>query len=142
METLKNAHGQLASGTFYFGDEWEFMKTTQANYPYFGVRLLGSSIDGKLHTRNFNLFFCDRVNKGELNETEVLSDMEIIAWDIYNQLKYNLENNDPTTTLPATVTLSSAITHFTQGFLDGCAGVEMNIGIIQFYDKQYCNIPT
>lgn len=142
IQTLKEAHGQLNNGTFYFGDEWEYEQTTQYTFPFTGVRLLGSSIDGNLHTTNLNLFFADRVKSGELNETEVLSDCGIYALDIYSQLKLNLESNDPTTTPPATLQLSSQITPFTEGFLSATAGMEMNISIIQFYDRQTCDIPT
>lgn len=143
IQTLKEAHGQLNSGTFYFGDPWEFAKVNQnISYPFFGLRFISSSIDGKLHTSNFNFFFCDRVNKGELNETEVINDMGLIATDIYNQLKYELEDNNPTQTQPATVTLNPQITPFTEKFNDEVSGVEMNVGVIQFYDRQTCNIPT
>lgn len=142
IQTLKEAHGQLNNGTFYFGDEWEYEQTAQYTFPFTGVRLLGSSIDGNLHTTNLNLFFADRVKSGELNETEVLSDCGIYALDIYSQLKLNLESNDPTTTPPATLQLSSQITPFTEGFLSATAGMEMNISIIQFYDRQTCDIPT
>lgn len=142
IQDLKEAHGQLSSGTFYFGDEWEYEQTTQYTFPFTGLRLIGSGIDGNLHTTNFNIFFADRVKQGELNETEVLSDMGLIALDIYSQLKLELEDNDPTTTAPATLQLTSQITPFTEGFLSATAGVEMNIAIVQFYDRQTCDIPT
>ena len=142
IQTLKEAHGQLNDGTFYFGDEWEYEQTAQYDFPFTGLRLIGTNIDGNLHTTNFNMFFADRVNVGELNETEVLSDMSLAALNIFSQLKYTLENNNPTTTEPATVTLNTQITPFTEGFLSATSGVEMNIGIVQFYNKQTCDIPT
>jgi len=142
IQTLKEAHGQLASGTFYFGDPWEFCASQNIQYPFLGLRFINSTVEGKIHTRNFNIFLCDRVKKGELNETEVISDLELVMLDLHNQLRLNLEGNDPTTTPPATVTPNPSITPFTERFEDEVSGVEMNIGIIQFNDRQTCNIPT
>jgi hypothetical protein len=145
IETLKTAHGQLSNGTFYFGDPWEFEQSDKGvngwRYPFFGLRLVSSNVNGKLHTTNFNLYFADLVSTDEGNETEVLSDMERIALDIYSQLKYNLENNTPSTTQPATIELTAGITPFTERWNDQVSGVEMNVAITQFFDRQYCDIP-
>jgi hypothetical protein len=145
IQTLKQNHGQLSDGTFYFGDPWEFMQTSPDingwRYPFFGLRLISSNVNGKLHTTNFNLYFADLVSKDESNETEVLSDMERIALDIYSQIGYELENNVPGVTQPATIELSSGITPFTERWNDEVAGVEMNITLTQFFDRQTCDIP-
>lgn len=135
IQNIKENHVILSSGTFYFGDPYEFGASSKITYPFFGLRLIGSAVNGKMHTTNFNMFFCDRVKRDEGNETEVLSDAERNALDVYSQFKYNLES-----TYPATVSLTSQLTAFTERFDDEVSGVEMNLGVEQFFDRSTCNI--
>ena len=92
FEDKKANHTILSNGTFYFGDPWEFSQSNEITYPFWGCTLNNSVINGNLATTNFQFFFCDLVHKDESKETDVLSELQIIAMDIYSQLKYDLEN--------------------------------------------------
>lgn len=136
IQNIKENHAILSNGTFYFGDPPEFGASSKITYPFFGLRLISSVVNGKMHTTSFNMYFCDRVKRDEGNETEVLSDAERNALDVYSQFKYNMEN-----AYPATISLTSQITPFTERWDDEVSGVEMNVGVEQFFDRSTCDIP-
>ena len=134
FEDKKANHSILSNGTFYFGDPWEFAQSNEITYPFWGCTLNNSVINGNLATTNFQFFFCDLVHKDESNETDVLSDLQLIAMDIYSQLKYDLENY-----YDATVNDSAQLNDFTARFNDEVSGWELNLNINQFYDQSVCS---
>jgi hypothetical protein len=133
FEDKKANHTILSSGTFYFGDPWEFAQSNEITYPFWGCTLNNSVINGNLATTNFQFFFCDLVHKDESNETDVLSDLQLTAMDIYSQLKYDLENY-----YDATVNDSAQLNDFTARFNDEVSGWELAFNINQFYDQSTC----
>lgn len=133
FEDKKANHTILSKGTFYFGDPWEFAQSNEITYPFWGCTLNNSVINGNLATTNFQFFFCDLVHKDESNETDVLSDLQLIAMDIYSQLKYDLENY-----YDSTVNDSAQLNDFTARFNDEVSGWELSFNINQFYDQSTC----
>lgn len=133
FEDTKANHANLSSGTFYFGDPWEFAQSNEITYPFWGCVLNNSTINGNDSVTTFQMFFCDLVHKDESNETDVLSDMQLIAMDIYSQLKYTLENS-----YDATVNNTAQLSDFTSRFNDDVTGWELTLEVRQFYDQSTC----
>jgi hypothetical protein len=134
FEDKKANHVQLSNGTFYFGDPWEFGQSNEITYPFWGCVLNNSTINGNDSTTTFQMFFCDLVHKDEGNETDVLSDLQLIAMDIYSQLKYDLENY-----YDATVNTTAQLNDFTSRFNDEVSGWELTLEVKQFYDQSVCS---
>jgi hypothetical protein len=93
-----------------------------------------SVVSGKTLTMNFNLLFMDLVNKDEGNETEVLSDMQLVGLDVL----YQLQHPDYAWTLQ---TDNITIEDFTERLDDEVSGVLLKISlkIPSPYDR--CAIP-
>ena len=136
LEQKQQNHAQLSSGTFLFGDPWEYGTDNTIQYPLMGVNLNNSSLNGNIMSVSFNIFFCDLVHKNEGNETEVLSDMHRIALDIWSQVNYDLED-----AYDATVNASATFTDFTERFDDEVTGWQMDFTLEQFYDQTTCDLP-
>lgn len=137
LEDLQIASALLGSGSFLFGDPWEYGASNPIQYPLVGARLISSPVNDKTLTVNINLFFCDKVLKDESNETEVLSNMMLAALRFYSELRLNLENNSITD--PAMLSITANLTPFTEKFDDEVSGHEMTIAIEQFFDKSTCS---
>lgn len=138
IRTKANAHAQI--NTFYFGDPWEFgAGVVDAGgsilYPFCGLQLTNSSLNGNILTTSFKMFVCDLVHKDETNETEVLSDCNLIALDLFSDIEDSLYSNN------IQVNEVLTLTPFTERFDDEVSGVECDIIIEQFYNKDTCQIP-
>lgn len=138
LENKQQNHDQLSEGTFYFGDPWEFGANETITYPFFGARLLpsGNSLSGNVLTTSIEIFFCNLVHKDESNETDVLSDMEQIALDIYSQLRTDLKDY-----YKANINETAQLNPFTERFDDEVSGWSIVINIEQFYDRSTCDTP-
>jgi hypothetical protein len=129
-------HAELSSGTFYFGDPWEFGASNEITYPFMGVTLNNTNLAGNIHTTSLQIFFCDLVHKDESNEQNVLSDLQTIALDIYSQVKSDLEDY-----YKATVSNAATLEDFTERFDDEVSGWQLTLNIEQFYDRSTCETP-
>lgn len=149
VKTIALNHSQVNS--FYFGDTWELGSGSKVDlydgtqsptplYPLVGLTLLRSDKAGKQKQTTFNLFVCDLVNKGESNETEVLSDTDLIIQEIHDYLRYYLENTQ--TTNPANALPDFSWTDFTERFDDEVSGHQGDLTIIQAHTRDVCAIPT
>ena len=137
LQYKQQNHAQLSSGTFYFGDPWEFGQNETIKYPFFGARLLeNNTLAGNLDTTSIEIFFCDLVHKDESNETEVLSDMKQIALDIYSQLRTDLKDD-----YKANLNDTAQLNPFTEKFNDMVTGWSITLNIEQFYDRSTCDTP-
>ncbi len=76
-----------AINTFRYGDEFESEGKGKINYPLLNVILQGSENDNGLVTRRYLIVVSDLVDLDEANETQVLSDCELICFDLQNYLK-------------------------------------------------------
>lgn len=137
INDLQEASALLGDGSFLFGDPWEYGASNTIQYPLLGLRLISTSVNDTIHTTSFNMFYCDKVNKDESNETQVLSDMQMAALRLYSELRLDFETND--LTYPAKLSITSSLTPFTEKFDDEVSGMEMNINIEQHFDKSTCD---
>jgi len=134
LQTLRTTNLLLSNGSFLFGDPWEYGASNQIQYPLMGVRLISSGLGDKQHTTSLNIYFADLVKKDEGNETDVLSDMQQAATRLYSEFKEQLEDN-----YPATLSVTSSFTPFTERWDDEVSGVEVNMNIEQFFDNSTCS---
>lgn len=149
IKTKALNHAQVNS--FYFGDPWEMgsgSKVTLTDnsesstpvYPLVGLTLLRTNKTGKIKNTSFNLWVCDLVHKDESNETEVLSDTDLIICELHDQLRKYFEDTQTTNT--ATLTDDLSIEDFTERFDDEVSGHQGEITISQAYTRDTCQIPT
>lgn len=136
FSNFQSAHKQLK--TFYFGDvaEWyEANKDTgKLKYPALFCTYTGGGVSDHTSTHDFTFFFCDIQQHAEENETEVLSDMELIALDFLAWLQ---KGNENALNKVENVTL----TPFTERGTDYLAGIELGISIRQDFEYPECEIP-
>lgn len=135
IKTKAESHAQI--NTFYFGDPWEFGASGSILYPFCGSVLVTSALNGTILTTTIKLFICDLVNKDESNETEVLSDSRQTLLDLYSMIRDYFITNELGVMMADSVT----ITNFTERFDDEVSGVEADIIIEQFYNRDTCQIP-
>ncbi len=140
LQDKKENHVQLSSGTYFFGDPWNFGMHNEITYPFMGARLLpsGNSINntqnGADSVTSIEVFFCDLIHKDNSDYEQVLSDMQIVALDIYSQLLWDLKNYYKVNLDP-----SVSLNPFTDRFNDEVTGWSIVINIRQFYDKSTCD---
>ena len=140
LEDKKTNHTILSSGTYYFGDPWEFGADNTIVYPFMGARLLPSgnsltnTINGADNVTSVEIFFCDLVQKDESDETQTLSDLQLITLDIYSQVLFDLKNY-----YKANLDDSATLNPFTERFDDEVTGWSIVLNIRQFYDKSTCD---
>ena len=97
LEDKKTNHAQINSGTFNFGDPWDYAGAHEIKYPFFGARLVpGSSIadtiNGSDDITAVEIFLADLVKSDDSDQTQLLSDLKVIFLDLYAQLIWDLKN--------------------------------------------------
>lgn len=134
LQDLQENHGQL--NDFYFGDPYEIGASSPVTYPLMAAVLNPGTLSKRTQSMKLLLIFADLVNKNEDNETEVLSDTQLVAMDIYAQLWEYLDENG--ISLSPDATFSS----FTESWDDEVSGWQLEITIDQFYSRDTCQVPT
>ena len=134
LQNLQENHGQL--NDFYFGNPYEIGASNPVTYPLMAAALNPGNLSKRTQSMKLLLVFADLVNKDESNETEVLSDMQLVAMDIYAQLWEYLDDNN--ISLSPDATFSS----FTESWDDEVSGWQIEISIDQFYSRDTCQVPT
>jgi len=134
LQEIQEEHAQL--NDFRFGDPFEYGANNPIEYPFLGAALVPGSLEKRKQNIKLLLFVADLVNKDESNETEVLSDTQLILLDIYAQLWEYLEENS--IELAANATLSD----FTERWDDEVSGWQTEITISQFYSRDTCQVPA
>jgi len=138
LRSLAMAHKKIRF--FYFGDPHEFTFNGDVTYAACFIELLPGSnnSDTKLKTFNIRAYFLDLVGvseKTEQNETEVLSDMSLIADDYVGVLRAAEYQDD------WEVSASSSFTPHTEFLEDMVAGVSIEIGIEVEFLSDRCQVP-
>ena len=132
LQEIADKHYQI--NEFQFGDPWEFYTSGIAVTPVMWVRVDPSEVTRNTVKYKFTVWLLDSVKRGEINETEVLSDMFQVATDVIAQLRspdYNWSFDYETTTItPVTEHSPYAIT-----------GVYFNVSIKLLYPGDTCRIP-
>lgn len=134
FEDKKANHAILKNGTFEFKYPSEVGQDSEIVYPLWVVWLENSVISGNDFSTTFRMFFCDLTHKDDSNETDVLSEQQIIATDIYSQIKWDLENY-----FDATVNVSATLEDRRHSFNDDVTGWELALEVKQFYDHSVCS---
>lgn len=137
IQNIQLNHAVLNKGTYIFNEPWEWGSEGAITYPFLGVNLAAGSVNGKIQTINFEMYFCDLVHKDTSNQWDVSSDMHKIALEVYSQLKYNLEIQ-----YDAQLNGAATLEDFTEKFDDEVTGWMLKISIDQAFDHSVCTLPS
>jgi hypothetical protein len=132
LKKIADAHTQINS--YGFGDPWEFATSGVTHYPAMFVVLNPGSMPSKSVEYNVSILFMDVPHRDESNETEVLSDMILIAADVYAQLQhpdYSFIVED-----------GPIYEDFTENLGDLVAGVKLDLTIRAPFENDRCAIPA
>ena len=139
IEILKNfslKHKSLNS--FYFGDKWEVGASNDIQYPLLWCSLTNTINTNGVIERKFVIDISDKVNLDESNETHVLSDCELIAFDLLNYL----EQIEDLGEVPSfRVTKDSTLTDYTEDRDDMVTGWFFELSIKSHIGNYSCNLP-
>jgi len=86
LNEIANKHQQLHG--FKFGDPWEFYTSGSCDCAELWVQLQPTPATINTIDYTFTIWLLDGVRRGEINETEVMSDMFLVAQDIIAQLHH------------------------------------------------------
>lgn len=134
FEDKKANHTILSNGTFFFGSPYDIGQNKEVTYPLWSCWINNSTINGNDFVTSFQFFFADLVHKDLSSQKDVLSEQQIIATDIYSQLKYDLENY-----YDATVNVSALLEEKIASLNDEVTGWELTFEVKQFYDQSVCS---
>lgn len=134
LRTIANNHYQINS--FGFGDSWEVEADEAKNAPLMWVVARGFNVEAKAIVYNLSLMFMDLVDKDERNETEVLSDMGLIASDVLALLDKEAESD------VFTILKNNSAEYFTERFDNEWAGVFIDLSIRVNFVRNWCQVPT
>lgn len=139
VEILKNFTSKHKSlNSFYFGDKWEVGASSSIQYPLLWCSLTSSTNTDGVIERKFVIDISDKVNLDESNETHVLSDCELIAYDLLNYLEQIRDNND----IPAfTISNTSTLTDYTEDRDDMVTGWFFELSLNTHIGNYSCNLP-
>lgn len=126
------AHKQI--NTYGIGDIWEIATSGTIRYPLMWAVPQTSTLEKNVYVSKWKLIFMDLVSKGEQNENDVLSDMELVALDVVALLQDPdyLFDFDPT---------GITLERFTEKFYDEVSGVTIDISIKIDYTSDKCAVP-
>jgi hypothetical protein len=137
-EILKNfATKHKAVNSFYFGDLPERDDAAPIRYPNIQAVLQGSDITNNVVSRRFTIVVSDLVNTDESNETHVLSDCELICYD----LLYYLEEIERESNIGLQVVKNGTLTDFTERFDDDVSGWFFDVTISNHIEGFSCDLP-
>ena len=138
FESFKNQHRQIRS--FGFGDPWEQQETNKESgdldYPLMFVVLDGSNVSGNELTNSYTIGFFDKVQKGEDNELETLSDCQLLALDFVSWIdnRDNLWDDH-------NIEVENQLQDYTEHTSDWIAGWTVTVRIKQAFTRNSCDIP-
>ncbi len=137
-EILKNfALKHKGVNSFYFGDLPERDASEKVIYPNVQAVLQGSDITNNVVSRRFTIVVSDLVNTDESNETHVLSDCELICYDLLNYLEQvETEGN-----IGMQVVKNGTLTDFTERFDDDVTGWFFDVTISSHIEGFSCDLP-
>lgn len=138
LKTISLDHHQVRS--FYYDQPSNFLADKTVNYPGIFVSDTGGSINPESNSGNisFKIFFLDLVNVSEdskTNETDVLSDMLLLALDIVAQIK------SPQFT-DWKISGGNTFAFVTEEDGDMYAGVSLDITVSFIFSQNRCQVPS
>lgn len=136
LTQIGNDHEQI--NFVYFGDVWERLSNGEVTYPAMFYTLTGATIIAKQIQYQFSFYYMDRMLMELSNETEVLSDMTLVAQDYIAQLRYPKDYTGVTWTCGETIPL----TYYVESDPDLLAGVKCDVTLSLPFINNRCQIPT
>jgi len=126
--------------TFYFGDEWEVGASSPIQYPLMWASLINSKYDIKtgVATRTIQVDISDLVNRDESNEASVLSDCELISYDLLNYIDQIADSAD----FNIRISDQSTLNNYTEKRDDMASGWYFTFDIITSIDTMSCQLPV
>lgn len=137
LETIALGHRQI--NHFYFGDPVEWLSNGEVRYPACFVDVTSSTIAEKQNRFVVEIWIADLTNvsaDARGNETEVMSDLTLIAEDIYSMLRYSGYEDD------WTIDETAPLGFFREKFEDWTAAVRMTVGIGINFLSDRCRVPS
>ena len=131
FEEIQTEHAQLNS--FYFGDYASI--GSGLTYPIMGCDLLPGNLEKGIVTTKFAIFFADMVVDDTWNKNDILSDMQLVALDVYAQIWEYFERNG------IELSKDTPLGDFTERWDDSAFGWQMELTINQFYSRDTCQVP-
>jgi hypothetical protein len=134
FSNLANAHKLIKA--FNHGDVAEIESDLEINkhYPKIWVVPTSARIVGNTVQTTFNILCFDLVHKDESNETEVLSDTQLILFDVIKSIKHLSGNYFD-------VIGQTTLTPFTERFGEWVSGWNGILTVETDYNEQGCDIP-
>lgn len=128
----------LVLNTFFYDDEWLTETSIKIKYPLLNVIPQGSTLANGMVKRSYLVVISDLVNVDKSNEVQVLSDTELICFDLLNYLKGVSKSN----LLGAfKVDDSISLTNFTEKNTDLTSGHYFDLSISSHIGNYSCNLP-
>lgn len=138
IEILKNFSSKHKSlNSFYFGDKWEVGASNPIQYPLLWCSLSSSTITNNVIERRFVIDISDKVNLDESNETHVLSDCEMIAYDLLNYLEQIADGGE----IGIKIQTNATLTDYTEDRDDMVSGWFFEITISSHIGNYSCGLP-
>ena len=134
LNQLQQGHEQLNS--FYFGDPWEIEASGEISYPLFGATIQPGNLSKRVQSTKIIFWFAGLVSKDEHDETEVLSDMQLIAMDIFAQFWEWCDVNQ------IELIPDAPFSTFTEKWDSEVSGWQMEVTMNQFYSRDTCQVPS
>lgn len=126
------AHRQI--NTYGIGDIWEIATSGTIRYPMMWAVPQDGRIEKNIYVSSWQLLFIDLVGNGEVNENDVISDMEQIAFDVVALLQdpdYDFDFKGE----------GIVVQRFTERFDDMVSGVSIKIEIRVPFASDRCAVP-
>jgi hypothetical protein len=126
------AHKQI--NTYGMGDIWEIETSGTIRYPLLWANPSTSRFENNTYVSVWQLLVMDIVHKDEKNETDVMSDMELVALDLIALLKnaaYDFDLN--TDNIP--------LEKFTERFTNNVAGIALTVELRIPAPNDRCAVP-
>lgn len=133
LKTIAENHAIIKG--FGFGADYDMAVSTDTEYPLMYVEVQPSTYDDKNIIIPFNIVFADRVDKGQNNETDVLSDMLNVGLDVRAWL------HSPDSYSFFAVEKTGSLTPFRDATDDEVAGWVFEISLRLTDLKDRCNLP-
>lgn len=133
LSNIAAAHRQI--NTYYFGDVFEFAVSGTTVYPAMVCDLQNLTMGRNQINYNFVTFFIDRTRKDESNETEVISDMALVAKDFIAEIKH------PDWGFDVDFSAQTQLDVVKEALDDVVAGVRLLFTIRVDYPDDTCRIP-
>lgn len=134
FQSIATNHLQINS--FGFGDVWEIEASGAKTAPVMWLHWRQSNTSERIIEHQFTLLFMDLVDKGENNETEVLSDQLLICTDVLALL------DDPDYWDDMIIDVTSGIEPFTETFDNDWSGVSVDFTLRCPFTRNNCLVPT